>query len=235
MIDVKAKLFSAQDKKYRDFQAKLLPTVQKEKIVGVRTPVLKKIAKEIFKAGESEDFLHTIPHEFFEENQIHAFLICEIKDFEKAIFETENFLPFIDNWATCDQLLPSVFKKNKKDLLVKIKNWISSNQTYTIRFGIGMLMKHFLDDDFSIEYAKIVSEIRSNEYYVNMMIAWYFATALSKHSDEILPFIKGNRLSTWVLNKTIQKSCESKRISAEIKIELKSWTILRRSIQLNSK
>ncbi|MBQ9282105.1 MAG: DNA alkylation repair protein [Treponema sp.] len=214
---IRQKLFSLQDKKYRDFQAKLIPTVAAEKIIGVRTPELRKFAKELSKSSDCESFLSQLPHEYFDENQLHAFLISEIKEFEACMAHLERFLPFIDNWATSDQLSPKVFKKNKAVLLEKIRLWISSSKTYTVRFGIGMLMQHFLDDDFSPEYAGLVASVKSDEYYVNMMIAWYFATALAKQYEAVLPFITEKRLSPWCHKKTIQKALESYRVSDERK------------------
>ena len=211
--EIRKKLLSLQDEKYRDFQAKLIPTVSKEKIIGVRTPALRSLAKEIFKSGGYGDFLSALPHDYFEENQLHAFIISLFTDFDGCAAEAECFLPFVDNWATSDQLLPKVFKKHKAALLPLIRVWIRSPHTYTVRFVIGLLMQHFLDEDFSPEYAEIVAGVVSEKYYVNMMIAWYFATALSKQYDAVLPFLAEHRLSVWVHNKTIQKACESYRIS----------------------
>ncbi len=223
--DILARLLRLQDENYRDFQAKLIPAVDSETIIGVRTPELRKFAKEIFKDPDTTDFLFTLPHKYFDENQLHAFIISEEKDFEKCISLTEKFLPFVNNWATCDQLSPKIFKKHHSELLPHIKNWISSDKTYTIRFGIGMMMQHFLDDDFSDEYPAIISKIRSDEYYVNMMIAWYFATALAKQYDAALPFIEQKLLDNWTHNKSIQKSVESYRITSEQKAYLKSLKV----------
>lgn len=214
---IQQKLFSLQDTKYRDFQAKLIPTVCADSVIGVRTPELRAFAKELAKSGDYDGFLSSLPHEYFEENQLHAFVISEIKDFEKCLSETERFLPFINNWATCDQLSPKVFKKHRAALLERIKVWIKSSHTYTVRFAIGMLMQHFLDEDFKIEYAEAVASVKSEEYYINMMIAWYFATALAKQYDAALPFISQMRLEIWTHNKTIQKAIESYRISDEKK------------------
>lgn len=222
MTDFTNALFSLQDKKYRDFQRKLIPTVAAEKIIGVRTPELRSLAKRTFKSGDFSSFFDELPHTYFDENQLHAFLICEIKDFNSCVREVERFLPFVDNWATCDQLSPKIFKKHHSDLLPYIKNWISSSQTYAVRFAIGMLLQHFLDEDFKIEYAEMVASVRSEEYYINMMVAWYFATALAKQYEAALPFISENRLSFWTHNKAIQKALESYRISDEKKAILRA-------------
>ena len=219
--DIRKQLFEKQDIKYRDFQVKLIPGTDAGSMIGVRTPELRALAKVYAKDGEIDTFLKELPHRFFDENQLHAFIISEFKDFDRAMAETERFLPYVDNWATCDQMSPKVFKKNKKELLSHVKAWLSSSKTYTIRFGVGMLMEHFLDADFDLKYVEMVAKLRSDEYYVNMMIAWYFATALAKQYDAVLPFIEGNRLDTWTHNKAVQKACESYRITPEQKVYLK--------------
>lgn len=211
-----------QDIKYRDFQSKLIPTVKYETVIGVRTPELRKYAKQLAKTEGISEFLEDLPHQYFDENQLHAFLISEIKDYERCLEEVERFLPYVDNWATCDQLLPKVFKKHEKELLEDIRKWMVSDKTYTVRFSIGMLMKYFLDEHFKIEYPGMVAEIRSEEYYINMMIAWYFATALAKQYEAVLPFIENHRLDMWTHNKAIQKSVESYRIAKEQKEYLRS-------------
>lgn len=223
--DIRDELFKMQDIGYRDFNSKLIPTVKKEDMIGVRTPELRKYAKKLLKEEGVEDFLHSLPHKYFDENQLHAFIISEIKDFKFCIDELINFLPYLDNWATCDQLSPKIFKKYRNDLLPHIYEWLKSDKTYTVRFGIGMLMEHFLDEDFKSEYPEMVAAVRSEEYYINMMTAWYFATALAKQYESILPFIEGNKLDTWTHNKTIQKAIESNRISAEQKNYLKGLKI----------
>ncbi len=220
--DLHKKLYSLQDLKYRDMQIKIIPTVSPESIIGVRTPELKTMAKDFLKAGDHKDFLGELPHKYFEENQLQAFIISGIKDPEECMEELEKFLPYVDNWATCDQMSPKIFRKHKDVLLAHIKEWIRSDKTYTIRFGVGMLMEHFLDEDYDPQYPEMVAGIRSEEYYVNMMIAWYFATALSKQYESILPFIEGKRLEDWTHNKAIQKSVESSRIRDEQKIYLKT-------------
>ena len=222
---MKEKLFQLQDVKYRDFQKKLIPTMDPEKIIGVRTPELRKLAKQLYKDPEmneaTAEFLAGLPHDYFDENQLHAFLISEEKDFDRCMELTEEFLPYIDNWATCDQLSPKVFRKNKDRLLLHIKKWLESDRTYTVRFAIGMLMQHFLDEDFDTEYPELVAEVRSDEYYVNMMIAWYFATALAKQYETAIRFIERQRLDVWTHNKAIQKARESYRITPEQKDYLK--------------
>lgn len=223
--EIRDELFSLQDVKYRDFQVKLMPTISFDSMIGVRTPELRKLAKKELKKDKIGDFLDTLPHKYFDENQLHAFIISEIKDYDVCMERLEKFLPYIDNWATCDQLSPKVFKKHKNDLLGKIREWIISKDTYTVRFAIGMLMQHYLDEDFDTEYPKMVSEVRSEEYYVNMMIAWYFATALAKQYEMVLPYIEGKKLSAWTHNKTIQKSVESYRISPEQKSYLRQLKV----------
>ena len=223
--EIREELFKLQDKKYRDFQSKLIPNVNLDAVIGVRTPELRKLAKKYEKKEDISMFLEVLPHRYFDENQLHAFIISERKDYKRCIEETNRFLPFIDNWATCDQLSPKIFKKNKVDLLKEIYEWITSSNTYTVRFAIGMLMQHFLDDDFDIKYPKLVAKIKSEEYYINMMIAWYFATALAKQYDKIIPFIENKKLDKWTHNKTIQKAVESYRITEEQKSYLKTLKI----------
>lgn len=226
--EIRKELFKMQDLKYRDMQVKIIPNIPADSIIGVRTPALRALAKQLLKTGDTDPFLSVLPHEYFDENQLHAFIVSGIKDLDRCMEETIRFLPYVDNWATCDQMSPKVFKKHRPELLDKIKVWINSDETYTIRFGIGMLMEHFLDEDFDPSYPKMVSAIRSDEYYVNMMTAWYFATALAKHYEAILPFIEGKRLDDWTHNKAIQKSVESYRITPEQKEYLKSLKIKKR-------
>ena len=223
--DIRNELYKLQDIKYRDFQSKLIPNIDPETVIGVRTPILRKLAKDLSKNEDIMDFLKDVPHRYFDENQLHAFLISGMKDYDECLKELKCFLPFIDNWATCDQLSPKVFKKHRRELLPEIKKWIKSDETYTVRFGIGMLMEHFLDEDFDVSYPDLVASIRSEEYYVNMMSAWYFATALAKQYEDILPFIENNRLDIWTHNKTIQKAVESFRITDEQKVYLKSLKV----------
>jgi len=222
MKKIQNQLFSLQDKTYKEFHQKLMPTVPKDEVIGIRIPVLRKFAKDFSKTDDAKAFIKNLPHKYYEENNLHAFVVETIKDYETAVCETERFLPYIDNWATCDMFLPPVFKKYKDKLIKKIYIWIKSKDTYTVRYAIGLLLKLYLDADFKNEYPKIVSEVKSDEYYVNMMIAWYFATALAKQYDEVIPYITGKKLDTWVHNKTIQKAVESNRISRDLKIYLKS-------------
>ncbi len=223
--EIESELFKLQDLKYKEMQEKIIPTVSADSIIGVRTPELKKLAKQYAKREDVQEFLKELPHRYFEENQIHAFIISEIKDYERCVDELTRFLPFVDNWATCDQMSPKVFKKHCEELLDQIKIWIRSDKTYTVRFGIGMLMQHFLDEGFDPAFPEMISKIRSEEYYVNMMIAWYFATALAKQYDAVLPYIEEQRLDKWTHNKAIQKSVESYRITPEQKEYLKSLKI----------
>lgn len=225
--EIKKELFGLQDTKYRDFQARLIPTVPDSAIIGVRTPLLRKLAKQMAKRDGIDLFLDQLPHQYFDENQLHAFIISDIRDFGQCVDQVGRFLPYIDNWATCDQLSPKVFKKNRQELLSYIKGWITSGQTYVVRFAIGMLMGHFLDEGFDIAYLEMVAKVHSEEYYINMMAAWYFATALAKQYDAALPFLEGMRLEPWVHNKAIQKSVESNRIPPERKAYLKTLKVSR--------
>lgn len=215
-----------KDEKYGEFQKKLVLTTGKKEIIGVRTPKLRAYAKELYREGEQEEFLKKLPHSYFEEDQLHALLIAEEKDYQRCVAKLQAFLPYVDNWATCDQMTPKVFKKHKEELLRCIPEWLGSSHTYTIRFGIKMLMDHFLSDDvFDVAYPKMVSKLRSAEYYVNMMIAWYFATALAKQYEAVLPFLEGQKLDVWTHNKTIQKAVESYRITSEQKGYLRTLKI----------
>ena len=225
--DLYRKLYDLQDLKYRDMQIKIIPTINPESVIGVRTPELKSIAKDFLKDGNYKEFLEELPHRYFEENQLQAFIISGIKDLNECMEALETFLPYVDNWATCDQMSPKIFRKHKDVLLTHIKEWIDSEKTYTVRFGVGMLMEHFLDDDYDTLYPELVAKLRSKEYYVNMMIAWYFATALAKQYESILPFIEEKRLDDWTHNKAIQKSLESRRITEEQKLYLKSLKVVR--------
>jgi 3-methyladenine DNA glycosylase AlkD len=225
MQDLKSVLFSMKDENYRDFQSKLMPTVPKEKIIGIRTPLLRKFAKDFFKTPEAKIFLENLPHEFYEENNLHAFLLEYITDFDECAKAVTKFLPFVDNWATCDSLSPKVFGKNKEKLLVYIEKWFSAGDIYSVRFGIKMLMEHFLGEDFSAEYPERVAKIKSEEYYIRMMQAWYFATALAKQYDEVLPFIETKKLEKRTHNKAIQKAIESYRITEEQKEYLRKLKV----------
>ncbi|WP_311525983.1 DNA alkylation repair protein [uncultured Parvimonas sp.] len=220
-------LFSLQDIEYKNFNAKLIPTVDKDLIIGVRTPDLRNYAKKLFKEDEKRSFkfLNSLPHKYYEENNLHGFLIEQIKDFDLAMEYTENFIPFIDNWATCDSFCLKVFKKYVNETYEKILLWIKSDKTYVVRYGIGLLLSNYLDENFKEEHLKIVSKIRSEEYYINMMIAWYFATALAKKWDSTIFFIENKKLDDWTHNKAIQKAIESRRITEEEKSYLRSLKV----------
>ena len=225
---VAEELFKLRDPKYAEGQKHIIPTVDPARLIGVRTPALRDFAKKMYKEGDYEDFLKDLPHPYFDEDQVHAFLISLEKDFDRCAACVEDFLPYIDNWATCDQLSPKAFRKNPEKLLPFIRKWVKSDRTYTIRFGVGMLMQHFLGDNFSTEYCDMVAGIRSEEYYVNMMRAWYFATALAKQYDAVLPYIEEKRLDDWTHNKAIQKSIESYRITDEQKAYLRTLKVGKR-------
>ncbi len=222
---VQKELFALQDVEYRDFQAKLIPTMDKERVIGVRTPVLRAFAKAYGKTEEAKIFLQDLPHTYYEENNLHGLLIEQIKDYGECVTALDRFLPHIDNWATCDLLAVRVVKKHLEAFEKEIDRWLASDQTYTIRFGISMLMRYYLDAAFQIEYPEKVARVQSEEYYVNMMRAWYFATALAKQYEQILPFIEERRLDVWTHNKTIQKAIESYRITAEQKEYLRTLRI----------
>ena len=216
-MTIEKRLFELQDKKYAAFQAKLTPGIPQESFIGVRVPNVRKLAKELYKEGGYEAFLSELPHKYYDENMLHGLLVSEIKEYEACIEAADKFLPYVDNWAVCDIMSPKVFKKNKDKLIRKIEEWSKSGETYTIRFGIEMLMSHFLDEDFKPEYLKIPAAVRSEEYYVKMMIAWFFATALTKQWDAAIPYIEQVKLDIWTHNKTIQKARESYRITDEQK------------------
>lgn len=223
--NLQAELFILADEDYKKFHSKLIPNISPDKIIGIRTPILRKISKEIYKSSDKDVFLNSLPHEYYEENNLHAMLIEQIKDYDTAVRRTEEFLPYIDNWATCDIFSPPVFNKHPAELYKKIKLWLRSEHTYTKRFAITKLMSLYLDENFKEEQLSLVSEIRSDEYYVNMAIAWYFATALAKQYKASLPYLANHKLNTWAHNKTIQKAVESYRISSEQKEYLKTLKI----------
>lgn len=223
MEEIQKHLFELQDMAYRDFHSRLMPGIDKETIIGIRVPVLRKYAKSIAGTELAEKFIKELPHCYYEENNLHMMLITRIKDYDRCLLEIERFLPYIDNWATCDFPAPKCFENHKEDLLPVIKRWIASSETYTIRYGIGMLMRLYLDTDFDPEYVRIVAEVKSDEYYVNMMIAWYMATALAKQWDAVIPYIEEHRMSDWVHRKTIQKAVESYRITDDQKRYLKGY------------
>lgn len=218
--ELRERLFSLQDVKYRDFQRRLIPNIPPESIIGVRTPELKKLAKEM--SGCAEEFLSELPHAYFEENQVHAFIIAGMRDFGECIRRLEEFLPYVDNWATCDQMSVKLFKKHTGELIEYARRWIASGKPYTVRYGLGCLMNFYLDGEFREEYLELAANISSEEYYVNMMTAWYFATALAKQYDAALPYIENRRLDEWTHRKAIQKAIESYRIPDERKAYLRT-------------
>jgi len=222
MNNIQKQLFALQDIKYKTFQEKLMPTVSSETIIGIRTPVLRRFAREFAKTEEASAFMENLPHTYYEENNLHAFLIETIGDFEKTVEALDLFLPYVDNWATCDTMSPKIFAKHKKNLLPFIEKWLSSNHVYTARFGLVMLMKHYLDDDFSPIYLEKAAAVSLDSYYTEMAKAWFFAEALIKQYDATLPYLKETRLSAWVHNKTISKACDSFRISPETKEVLRT-------------
>ncbi len=225
MTEIQKKLYNMQDVKYKSFNSKLIPNVPLEKQIGVRIPDIRRLAKEIRNTEEAKEFLSQLPHEYFEENNLHGYLLETIDDFDTAIEMTEKFLPFIDNWATCDTMSMKVFSKNIPALYEKIKVWLKSEDTYTIRFGVNMLMKFFLDENFSEEVLKLVAEIQNKEYYVNMVRAWFFQAAMAKQRDYMLPYLTERKLDKWTHNKTIQKCRESFRISDKDKKLLKEMKL----------
>ena len=220
-MDILKEIIDLQEVEYADFQSRLTPGICRERFIGVRIPKLRKLAKFFGKTKECKEFLRKLPHYYFEENMLHGLLIAEIKDYDVCITEVERFLPFIDNWAVCDTLSPNVFKKHQSELFSEIEKWSGLRHTYTCRFGIGMLLRHFLDEDFSPEQLKIPLSVHSEEYYVNMMLAWYFATALAKQWAYVVVLLENCTLDKWVHNKTIQKARESFRITGVQKEYLK--------------
>ena len=226
MVDIILEsLYQLQDRDYRDFQCRLMPTVDPATVIGVRTPQLRQLSKTLVKRADVDAFLLDLPHAYFDLNQLHAFVLSEMKDFDRCVAEVDRFLPYVDNWATCDQLSPKAFRAHRDALLPHVRRWIASEQTYTIRFGVGMLLEHYLDGDFNPVLPELVAALRSEEYYVNMMIAWYFATALAKQYAQIVPYIENRRLDAWTHNKAIQKAVESRRITPEQKAYLKTLKI----------
>ncbi len=214
-MNIIEELFRHQDIEYKAFHAKLMPNIEPDKIIGVRVPILQKFAKSI--QNNAGELLENLPHTYYEENNLHAFLISEIKDYAQCVEHLHRFLPYVDNWATCDSIRPKCFKYHRKELLTEIKTWLKSDHTYTVRFAIEMLMVHYLEEDFQEQYLRMVSSVTSEEYYVKMMIAWYFATALAKQWDSAIIYLANDCLPKWIHNKTIQKAIESYRITTEQK------------------
>lgn len=225
VAQIQIQLFSLQDQSYRDFHSKLMPTIPKYQVIGIRTPQLRKFAKELFGTPEAALFMEALPHRYYEENNLQMMLISQMKEYQPCIRALEEFLPYIDNWATCDLPSPKCFEKNKEDLLPRACGWLLSEHPYTVRYGIGTLMRLFLDEDFKPEFLQRVAVVRSREYYVNMMVAWYFATALAKQWEAALPYLTGKALDPWTHNKTIQKAVESGRITPAQKEQLKQLRI----------
>ena len=222
MDNIKKKLFRLQDVCYGDFHSKLMPNIAREKIIGIRVPVLRRFVKDLSEA-EKEDFLQQLPPNYYEENNLHGLIIMESKDYGRCIGELERFLPYIDNWATCDMLRPKIFSKHLPELLEKIYQWLASEDTYIVRLAIGFLMSFYLDDGaYQREYLAKVAEVSSKEYYVRMMVAWYFATALAKQYQDALPYMQKGRMEEWTRRKAIQKALESRRVSPEHKEYLRS-------------
>ena len=227
--EIELRLFELQDKEYKAFHQKLMPGFPEKYIIGIRIPVLKKLAGELAKDENIDQFLNDLPHKYYEEYNLQAFIIMKEKDYDKALAEVEKLLPYVDNWATCDSIIPKAFAKNKDKLLPKIKEWLASDQTYTVRFAVGCLMRFYLDDAFRPEYPEAIAAVRSGEYYVNMMIAWYFATALAKQYDSVIHYLTEKRLPIWIHNKTIQKAVESFRVTEKHKEYLKTLRIKQHS------
>lgn len=223
-MDITGELFALADQKYRDFHMRLIPTVEPELIIGIRTPQLRRFASQL-DAGTAAEFMAALPHKYYEENNLHAFLIEKIRDFDDAIRRTEEFVPYIDNWATCDCFSPKIFAKDPNRFLSHIDAWLKSGRPYSVRLGIGMLMRHYLGENFRPEYMRRAAKCACEEYYVNMMIAWYFATALAKRYDDALMYLTERRLPEWIHNKTISKACDSYRIDAQTKAYLKTLRI----------
>ena len=221
MTEIQKRLFQMRDLPYRDFQSRLIPGLDPETMIGVRTPALRAYAKELARQPGTEAFLRALPHRYFDENQLHAFLVSELRDYDACLKAVDAFLPFVDNWATCDQMSPRVFGRHKPALLGEIRRWLDSPHPYTVRFAVRMLMQHYLDGDFDPMYPELAARLRSEDYYVRMMVAWYFATALAKQYEAVLPWLTGQRLEPWTHNMTIRKALESDRLSPEQKQTLR--------------
>ena len=222
MTELQKQLFGLQDLKYKEFHSRLMPTVGDDVIIGIRTPVLRKFANEFSKTEQAARFLDELPHKYYEENNLHAFLLEKETNYTQLIRRLDEFLPYVDNWATCDMMKPGLLKKHTAELLNEIDRWLKSDFTYVVRYGINCLMTYYLDNEFKEEYMQRVIDVKSNEYYVKMMVAWYFATALAKQYDESIKVIENRSLDKWTHNKTIQKAVESYRIKDEQKVYLKT-------------
>lgn len=224
-MNVVARLHELSDAEYREFHAKLVPNISKDSIIGVRIPLLKKLAKELYLDTSKESFMKDLPHKYYEENQLHIMMICLEKDFDTCILELRTFLPYADNWAVTDQSSPKCFKSKHKELLPIITEWLDSEHVYTARYAINIFMREFLDEDFNVKYLDIISKKRGEDYYLKMMIAWYFATALAKQYDTAVTFLEDRKMDVWTHNKAIQKAIESYRITDEQKIYLRTLKI----------
>lgn len=225
MTGIQERLFAMQDLAYKDFHCKLMPTVDRERVIGVRTPELRKLARELAKSPEAGPFLGELPHQYYDENNLHGFLISLMKDYGETVAALDRFLPYVDNWATCDLMSPKVFQKHPAELPEQARRWMGAEHVYTIRFGIGVLLEFYLDGHFRTEYLDWAAELRSEEYYVNMMTAWYFATALAKQYEAAVPYLEERRLDTWTHNKAIQKAIESRRVTEERKAYLRGLKV----------
>ena len=220
--EIQDRLFALQDPEYRLFQSRLMPTVDPARVIGVRTPDLRKLSRELAGTEQAAAFVRQLPHDYYEENNLHGLLIASLRDYGETVAALESFLPHVDNWATCDLLHPRAFDKCPEALPDQLFRWLQSDGTYTVRFAMGMLMSLYLDEAFRPRYADWVAGVKSEEYYVNMMAAWYFATALAKRWDDVFPYLTDHRLPVWTHNKAIQKAIESRRISPEQKQILRS-------------
>ncbi len=219
--EIRERLFALRDEKYKAFHCGLMPTVDPDTVIGVRVPALRKLAKELWREYDVSPFLAGLPHRYYEENNLHGFLIEQIRDYDACVTQLERFLPYIDNWATCDMVAPDVFGSHKEELAARIRKWMASGETYTVRYAMGMLMRYFLEEDFCPEYLKTVAEYSTEEYYIRMMQAWYFATALAKQYEAALPYLENGALEPWTHNKAIQKAVESRRITPQQKAYLR--------------
>lgn len=222
MTDIQKRLFSLADAEYKKFNSSLIPNVDSACFIGVRTPDLRCLARELIKNGQADEFISTLPHEYYEENNLHGFIINEEKNFDRATELTEKFLPYVDNWATCDSLIPKAFKKHPEGVLPFVEKWLKSDEVYKVRFAVGLLMRFFQDDLYEQKYSDAVAGVKSGEYYIDMMVAWYFATLLAKQYESAITYLEEKRLSPFVHKKTVSKACESFRIDGEKKNYIKS-------------
>lgn len=214
---VRYRLFEMQDLEYKAFHSKLMPTVNPEKIIGVRTPQLRKFAKEFAQKSDAKEFLEILPHTYYEENNLHGMLIEQIKDYDECVAYLDKFLPYVDNWATCDSLSPPIFKSHTAELYNDIKRWLKCRETYTVRFAVKTLMNRYSGEKFAPEHLDVAASAVREEYYIKMAVAWYFSTVMTFHFDEVCTYLQKHTLDTWTHNKAIQKAKESYRLSAEQK------------------